>query len=557
MRSVSTKPLALVALHWMIVATLVVAFLTGMRIASDSEGAWAQTMNEYVPQGAVFVWHRLAGLALLSLLLGYGAFLAVTGGWRRFVGPGKEAAHSNTGAWLSRLNRALYWLALLLLSVSVLTGLVQYFHPLSLPMVLVETVHQLVAWTLLGFVASHVIVQLVMGGWRRLLSIFLPKPVLLPAGILAIGAALSVGAGMWLWDRHTTELPVVPVSHVPRIDGQAHDKAWTRAIPQKILTANGANFQNGQTTVTLRAVRDEEKVYFLFEWPDPTRSQKHLPLIKQEQGWQVQQTAFLQADETRYYEDKFAVMLARQPLAALASIHLGRQPLAEEPGPSNERGLHYTTDGSVLDVWHWKSVRTNPSRQADDNHFGPPADSYMLFTDSADSSRPGHQRARQRYTGGYRKDPPMTWNGYSMNWEYFSADRMRPRRLPEDRGDVAHLQQADWSPAVSDRGDWWLEWNDTEPYSPARDDWPVGTVLPLVLIKGPRGGDRGHVDAYGEWRDGVWRLEMSRVLATGSPNDVALADGTYLWVAAFDHSQTRHTYHLRPLRLRFVEPIGD
>ena len=26
--------------------------------------------------------------------------------------------------------------------------------------------------------------------------------------------------------------------------------------------------------------------------------------------------------------------------------------------------------------------------------------------------------------------------------------------------------------------------------------------------------------------------------------------GTRLWVAVFDHAQTRHTYHLRPLRLR-------
>jgi len=43
---------------------------------------------------------------------------------------------------------------------------------------------------------------------------------------------------------------------------------------------------------------------------------------------------------------------------------------------------------------------------------------------------------------------------------------------------------------------------------------------------------------------------MKRALDTGSTYDVALRDGTYLWVAVFDHSQTRHSWHMRPLRLR-------
>src|SRR3546814_11133392 len=66
-------------------------------------------------------------------------------------------------------------------------------------------------------------------------------------------------------------------------------------------------------------------------------------------------------------------MLSRDShLAALNTSHLGPQPLAGRPGGPNERGLHYTTDGSLVDVWHWKSVRTGPLEQFDDDHFGPP-----------------------------------------------------------------------------------------------------------------------------------------------------------------------------------------
>src|SRR3546814_20609735 len=66
-------------------------------------------------------------------------------------------------------------------------------------------------------------------------------------------------------------------------------------------------------------------------------------------------------------------MLSRDShLAALNTSHLGPQPLDGRPGGPNERGLHYTTDGSLVDAWHWKSVRTGPLEQFDDDHFEPP-----------------------------------------------------------------------------------------------------------------------------------------------------------------------------------------
>jgi hypothetical protein len=45
---------------------------------------------------------------------------------------------------------------------------------------------------------------------------------------------------------------------------------------------------------------------------------------------------------------------------------------------------------------------------------------------------------------------------------------------------------------------------------------------------------------------------LSRALDTGSDKDVPIQDGVLVWVAVFDHTQTRHAYHLRPLRVRLV-----
>lgn len=540
------KPLATVLLHWSLFVVLVIAFVTGLRIAADTPGSSAAALAWLLPQGEVLLWHRWSGLLMPTVTVGYLVLLGVSNGFRRF-------RWSRARGVVQRIDLLLYAVALALLLLLLLTGLLQYTRPFVVPMPTLEALHRAAAWGLPLFLVGHIAVQLLLGGWRRLLSIFLPKAVLLSAALLAVGiSGLALGAAWWL-DRQSERLEIRSTATPPRLDGEANDPVWQQARPLHLLTANGANFPNGQSRVTVRAARDSERAYFLFEWEDPTRSQKHLPLVKSEQGWRVKQSALLKADENRYYEDKFAVMLARDRLAALASIHLGERPLADRPGPANGRGLHYTRDGSVIDVWHWKSVRNNPLRQADDNHFGPPADSYLPLLEDGASLKSAQQRAPQRYTGGYRKDPPMTWDGYGMNWEYFSEESMLPRRLPDDPRDIAHLQQADLSPENSDQGEWWQEWNDTQPYLSERDQLPIGTVLPMVLIKKQLGGDRGQVAARGVWTDGVWRLEMSRALQTGSANDVEIADGIYLWVAAFDHSQTRHTYHWRPVQLHFLD----
>lgn len=188
---------------------------------------------------------------------------------------------------------------------------------------------------------------------------------------------------------------------------------------------------------------------------------------------------------------------------------------------------------------------------ADDSYFGPPRDPYAVDPHYwGRAPAPGHEEGLKRYTGGYEKDW-KTGGGFGMNWEVFTADGIvTPRWLPSDRGYLFRLGRIDLSPDASDQGRWWLETDESIPYTKAADTYPVGTVLPSVLVKGPMMGDRADVLAIASWRQGRWRLEMSRPLRTDSRHDVPIEDGVFLWVAVFDHSQTRHSYHLRPLRLR-------
>ncbi len=60
---------------------------------------------------------------------------------------------------------------------------------------------------------------------------------------------------------------------------------------------------------------------------------------------------------------------------------------------------------------------------------------------------------------------------------------------------------------------------------------------------------RDSIRGVARWAAGRWTLEVARRIYTGSQYDVPIKTGTLMWVAAFDHSEKRHTRHLRPFRL--------
>jgi hypothetical protein len=306
----------------------------------------------------------------------------------------------------------------------------------------------------------------------------------------------------------------------------------------RVHTTRGHGLDGGEVTVHIKALHDGRRAWLLFRWPDATRSQKHLPLVKTEAGWKVMQTQLAVNDETQFYEDKFAVMLTRTPVVGGDTVQLGERPLAGKPGPAHGMGLHATSDGSIADVWHWKSVRSGSINQIDDNYFGPPMEAQ-----------------KGRYTGGYTQDP-RTGGGFEMNYTTLTdGATVQLKYLPKDLSAVqARLKTFNPDPTVSDEGEFAMRLADLEPYSAAADARiPVGTVLPSVVSDRPFEGDRGDVAAHAKWKDGWWTLETSRLLDTGSKYDQPIAQGVYLWVSVFDHSQVRHTRHARPLQIK-VQP---
>jgi hypothetical protein len=433
------------------------------------------------------------------------------------------------------LNKLVYWIAFALLLGAAITGTLMYFAPGLVPTEPLVTVHELLSWGFVLYIGLHVVAQLLLGGVRQLLKIVSPRLAYGLGAVFALGAGLASAAVTFATDSGTlATLTLAKVDKAPLLDGDGGDAQWARAGKVTVHTARGFNLDGGEVAVEVQALHDADKAYFLFRWPDATRSQKHIPLMKTAGGWKLVHSNYYKNDENEFYEDKFAVMLAHSPVAAGNAVRIGPKPLDDKPGPSNGLGLHVTTDGTLADVWHWKSVRSGSIHQFDDNYFGPAMD-----------AKPG------RYTGGYAQDP-KTGGGFDQNFEKIAgSDFVKIKFLPRNLAAQQAISGA-FNPdtKVSEEGVFAMAKTDVVPFSPAADAAiPVGTVIPSVVYDKPFTGDRGDVTADARWKDGWWTLEASRKLDTGSKFDLPIDNDIYLWVAVFDHNQVRHTRHMRPLKL--------
>lgn len=518
-----SSALPTVLVHWLLVLALALSWSTGMRIAVADDRADLAWLEPLLLQGAVEHWHFVSALALLLLACIYGVLLQD----RPHMGPVSAWHVLRQGGTASRrwaINRLLCWTGIALLLASGGSGALMFYGPGWLPELAVARLHHWLAWSFPVFLMLHVVGQWWLGGVLQLLKILRSHRAHGRAALIGCGLAALVGLGAWSLDRALIdELRLARVATPPILDGQPDDPVWRQATPVLVHTVRGANLVGGESLVRVRGIQDGKTAYLLFEWSDPTRNQSFVPLQKTADGWRLLQTRFWLQDENDTYEDKFAVMLSRSGRIGGDSIHLGPHPLKDRPGSLNGRGLHYTEEGQRVDVWHWKGTRTAGLRQLDDNYFGTPL--------------PAPDNAFQRYTGGYAQDPKLG-GGFEENW--FRVDggggRVLPRNLPK-------------GPLPNDDVPFVLETLESVLYDPALDTYPVGTLIPSVLMNSAFRGDRGDVTAVASWKDGWWRLEISRQLDTGSPYDLPIANGIHLWVSVFDHSQIRHTRHLRPVRL--------
>jgi hypothetical protein len=372
------------------------------------------------------------------------------------------------------------------------------------------------------------------------------------AFVVAAAAAITGASLIVATDRlavDSVQIRRINVADAPILDGDTSDRAWRGVKPFSLLTGEGGNFDGkGEARIEVRAVHDGTYAYFLFTWEDSTRSLKHLPLVKEADGWHLLHSGFQLGDEHQYNEDKFSVLLTNSDvtLAGGRTFHPGPQPVAGAPATMSGRGLHYTAAG-YADVWQWKAT-SSAAGWMDDAHFGPPLDPTPM---QAANVVP--------YKGGFAPDPGTAnyRDNFAVEADTSGGPRrsrlVAPLRLPkvvaattDAMGDI----DLDPNHGESDGARWFMTDQESVPYSTDADARiPMGTVIPGVILGGEFSGDRADVRCAARWASGLWALEVKRRLDTTSEFDVPIKSGVFMRVAAFDHSQIRHTRHVRPIRI--------
>lgn len=372
------------------------------------------------------------------------------------------------------------------------------------------------------------------------------------AFVVAVAAALTGASLLVATDRLSVDsvrIHRINPADAPILDGDTSDRAWRSVKPFSLLTGEGGNFDGkGETRIEIRAVHDGTYAYFLFTWEDSTRSLKQLPLVKEADGWHLLHSGFQLGDEHQYNEDKFSVLFTTMDvtLAGGRTFHPGPQPVAGAPATMSGRGLHYTAAG-YADVWQWKATSSSAGWM-DDAHFGPPADPTPMQVANV-----------VPYKGGFATDPGTAnyRDNFAIEADTSGGPRrsrlVAPLRLPKVVAATTDaLGDIDLDPdhGESDGAHWFMTDQDSVPYSTEADARiPTGTVIPGVILGGEFSGDRADIRCAARWASGLWALEVKRRLDTTSKFDVAIRSGIFMRVAAFDHSQIRHTRHVRPIRI--------
>jgi cytochrome b subunit of formate dehydrogenase len=541
-------------LHWLTAVGFVISLLTGIRIAADALHApVSKWLSPILPQGEIWTWHFLSGLTLFFAGSGYIAYMWGSGLANRnalkktriLVMP--VARRTRWGA----LNVALHWALYALVVVMTATGVALYLGHGGWWV----WVHSTAAFISLSYIFVHVVAHYLYGGWWQIFRVFRPARLVITQAVkprpLLIGtaAAIAIAAGLAGLDYLTRDTLVVKrVDAAPDLERLLDDPIWKTVRPASIHTQQGINLGGtGESLVEVRAVHDGKKIYFAFRWEDPTRSVRRLPLIKQTDGWHIIGDNPFIDDVTTFYEDKFSVIFS--PSATFGSggvAHFGAKPLDQYQGSRNGRGLHYT-DGAMVDMWQWKASRGGLLGEVDDMYIGPPR-----------APTANEAALLNRYQAGYWGDPgdtPYTYNFKLLRPSEYDEGPVPILRLPKDYA-AMNKAMGHWDPvpgsSVDDGSKWWMFLDESVPYSTEEDaKIPVGTIIPAVLITGKHEGDRYDVKGSAHWADGHWTLTTSRDLNTGSKYDQDFVAGRdlYMWVAVFDHTQTRHTRHPRPVRV--------
>ncbi len=334
-------------------------------------------------------------------------------------------------------------------------------------------------------------------------------------------------------------LEAVRATSLPVLDGEDTDAVWDclpwidiDVIANVVYTPTGSPSGDSYpglttTSVTMKSVYTDSDVYFLVAWGDPEKSLMRYPWEKQTDGTWVQlSNKDSSGHENTFYEDKFAVQWNIDSASfAATGCYAGCHTGTDNANP----GKKYYPEDETTDMWHWKSVRTEPNGQLDDK--------YVTYIASGECDGENCRLGDSRESGGY----------VDNNFGKFDVDCAGD---PDGTLSVPCFMGPSPRELLTEDKTWVLD----AKKQPFVDGFESGDRI-AGMITSAFVGSRADVSTKAAYVDGTWTLEIRRSLITSTPaEDVQFDDlsRTYKFgVAVFDNTQINHASHAGALDFIF------
>lgn len=486
--------------HWILAFGMLFLILSGYGIDSISMPSWSilEKYPSFYPTFRTIHWHKIAAIIFApASIIALVSFL-----------PKIRRMH------ISGLRKTTNTILVLSGVVCAVTGTGLVFSDMPVPLYLICRFLHAFFGMLVAPVSLLIHIVLALFKYARLLvPSFAPirQGRWMQTGWLLLGLALSWCLFTRMIPTHMglNALTVKKVNRMIRQADQIELLPWETADSLKVRLVNGVGFHAGATRANIRALYNDQYIYLKIDWEDATYNRLYRPWIKTDTGWMHLNPGG--SDEKIYNEDKMALLF---PIHKNSDFQKFGCSTFCHNNEKNSFGMHWTPPDCPLDVWHWKSVRTDPLGHVDDK--------YWLGTGEispdieARHGDPGESSYANNMVEGV-SNPIMLPSGY---------DSILMGALVLSKSEI-------YTKAASEK-------------------MPVGSAVPGVIISEIQ-GDRADILCRSRYREGSWTVYVARKLDTGSPYDVLFQPGGEydFAMAAFDHSSFRHAYNQKSYRLVF------
>ena len=346
--------------------------------------------------------------------------------------------------------------------------------------------------------------------------------------------SLTRGSGAWEYNPLPEDtMRAVFTEEGPVVDGDVSDDAWDAADPMTISLAGGTM----PGDITLKALYDDDNIYILKTWDDPTFS------LARSGSWIWDGVEQMWRNPDGHSEDRANIQwdidatgFAEQ--GCMVKCHIDSYSYLDNPD-------------DTTDMWHMKAARSLPANGA--TQVGTPTFDGLEAT------------AGEFHLDGWTDDKYVAYDENEgaeedggRHGDEGSSTYSRNRNEPKTHPKFIETDPDDWIDAMvllqSEIDD--EETIPADPGSVGYDGisvlqaWEKYVALAAVVperILHPPEGSRADIHEAAIWKDGKWTVELERELVTENDDDVQFddMDKTYHFgVSTIDNGGGEdHNYH--------------